>query len=156
MVYIIWFITLLIWAISYWKDKEKTLLALGNSFNSLKNLSSGVLGMVVLVGLVLAIFPKESLAIIFTQEGVLGFIMVSLLGAIVTIPGPIAFPLAGALLKMGASKAILASFITTLTMVGMVSAPLEMSYFGKRFTLMRQGLSFVAAVVIGLIMGVIL
>lgn len=156
MVYTIWFITLLIWAISYWKDKEKTLLALGNSFNSLKNLSSGVLGMVVLVGLVLAIFPKESLAIIFTQEGILGFIMVSLLGAIVTIPGPIAFPLAGALFKMGASKAILASFITTLTMVGMVSAPLEISYFGKRFTLMRQGLSFVAAVIIGLIMGVIL
>lgn len=156
MVYTIWVITFLILAGSYLKDKERTLKVLGNSYSSLKNLSSGVLGMVTLVGLVLAIFPKESLAIIFTYKGILGFVMVSLLGAIVTIPGPIAFPLAGALLKMGASKAILASFITTLTMVGIVSAPLEISYFGKRFTIMRQVLSFIAAVLIGLIMGVIL
>lgn len=156
MIYTIWSITIIILAISYWRDKKRTLIALGSSLSSLKNLSSGVLGMVTLVGLILAIFPKESLSVIFTYKGIWGFVMVSLMGAIVTIPGPIAFPLAGELLKIGASKAILASFVTTLTMVGIVSAPLEISYFGKRFTIMRQGLSFIAAVFIGLIMGAIL
>jgi uncharacterized membrane protein YraQ (UPF0718 family) len=156
MVYIIWFVTFVIFIISYRKDKSRTLKALGNSFRGLQNLSSAVLGMIALVGLVLAIFPKESLIVIFSYKGILGFVIVSLLGAIVTIPGPIAFPIAGALLKMGASKAILASFITTLTMVGIVSSPLEISYFGKRFTFMRQVLSFIAAIFIGLIMGAIL
>ena len=156
MVYTIWVLTFFIWFFSYQKDKKRTLLALGNSFRALKSLAPGILSMVFLVGLVLAIFPKESLAIIFTQKGFVGFVIVSLVGAIVSIPGPIAFPLAGALLKIGASKAMMASFITTLTMVGVVSSPLEISYFGKRFTIMRQILSFVAAIVIGLIMGVVL
>jgi uncharacterized membrane protein YraQ (UPF0718 family) len=156
MVYIIWFITFVIFIISYRKDKKQTLKAFGNSIRALQNLSSAVLGMVTFVGLILAIFPQENLAIIFNYKGVLGFAIVSLLGAIVTIPGPIAFPIAGALLKMGVSKAILASFITTLTMVGIVSSPLEISYFGKRFTFMRQVLSFIAAIFIGLIMGAIL
>jgi uncharacterized membrane protein YraQ (UPF0718 family) len=57
---------------------------------------------------------------------------------------------------MGAAPAALASFITTLTMVGLVSSPLEVSYFGLRFTVIRQTLSFVAAVAIGLILGVFL
>jgi uncharacterized membrane protein YraQ (UPF0718 family) len=156
MVYIVWLITFVIFIISYRKDRKRTLKALDNSIRALQNLSSAVFGMISLVGLVLAIFPKESLAIIFNYKGVLGFAIVSLLGAIVTIPGPIAFPIAGALLNMGASKAILASFITTLTMVGIVSSPLEISYFGKRFTFMRQALSFIAAIFIGLIMGAIL
>lgn len=156
MVYTIWLLTIFIWMVSYRKDKTRTLIALKNSFRALQNLAPGVLGMVVLVGLILAIFPKESLVMLFTHKGLFGFFIVSLIGAIVSIPGPIAFPLAGALLKIGASKAILASFITTLTMVGIVSSPLEISYFGKRFTIMRQVFSFVAAIMIGLIMGVFL
>ncbi len=156
MVALIWLLSFFIWVFSYRKDKDRTMKALKNSFSSLSNMFSGILGMVLFVGLVLALFPKETIVDLFTHKGFIGFVVVSLLGAIVTIPGPIAFPLAGALLKMGASKAILASFITTLTMVGIVSAPLEISYLGKRFTLLRQLFSFVAAIFIGLIMGVFL
>ena len=57
------------------------------------------------------------------------------------------------LLGMGASPAALAAFITTLTMVGIVSSPMETGYFGWRFTLLRQSLSFAAAIAIGLLMG---
>jgi uncharacterized membrane protein YraQ (UPF0718 family) len=156
MVYFIWALTFIICLISYRKDKERTHKALINSFHSFKKLSPGLFCMIFLVGFMLAIIPKESIEHIFTYKGFLGFVMVSVIGAIVTIPGPIAFPLAGALLSVGASKAMLASFITTLTMVGLVSAPLEISYFGKRFTLLRQGLSFISAVMIGFIMGEIL
>lgn len=57
---------------------------------------------------------------------------------------------------MGAPPASLAAFVTTLTMVGTVTAPIEISYFGKRFTLLRQSLSFITAILIGLLMGVFL
>ena len=41
-------------------------------------------------------------------------------------------------------------------MVGIVTFPLEIKAFGKKFTFIRNGLSFVFAIIISLIMGVII
>lgn len=156
MIYLVWAATFFFLLISYFKDKTRTIHALKMSFSSLRKLTSGILGMIFMVGLILALIPKETLTAIFTYEGFMGYVIVALVGAIVTIPAPIAFPLAGSLLQAGASPSTLASFITTLTMVGIVTLPLEITYFGKRFAIMRQGFSFIAAIVIGLIMGMFL
>ena len=137
-------------------DPARTTLALRTSIRSLKALAPGVLGMIGLVGLMLALIPQEAVVRLFAVEGLPGFVLISLVGAFISMPAPIAFPLAGSLLKMGAAPASLAAFITTLTMVGFVSAPIEVSYFGIRFTLLRQSLSLAAAIAIGLLMGVVL
>ena len=51
----------------------------------------------------------------------------------------------------------LGAFISSLMMVGVVTAPVEIKYFGKKFTLLRNLLafafSFVVAFVIGKVMG---
>ena len=47
------------------------------------------------------------------------------------------------------------AFLTTLTMVGIVTFPLERREFGLKFTITRNALSFVFAMVIALVMGVI-
>lgn len=156
MLWLIWIITFVALLLSFRKDRKRTLESLGRSLVSLKNLSPGLLGMIAIIGLILAAVPEDTLVGLFTVNGVWGYILVSLIGAIMTIPGPIAFPLAGALLNMGATPAVLASFITTLTMVGLVSSTMEISFFGVRFTVMRQAFSFIAAIAIGLIMGVLL
>ncbi|HTG82280.1 MAG TPA: permease [Geobacteraceae bacterium] len=153
---VLWSITVLALLVSWWRNPERTGKALQVSGRSLKGLAPGLLGMVALVGLALALVPPEMLARLFTFKGVTGFAVISLVGALVTMPAPIAFPLAGSLLRVGAAPAALAAFITTLTMVGIVTAPIEISYFGRRFTFIRQALSFVAAIVIGLLMGVFL
>ena len=77
-------------------------------------------------------------------------------GVAIMLALAIAFPLVGSLATLGAPPAALATFVTTLTMVGLVTAPMEISHFGRRFTLLRQGLSFAAAILIGLAMGVFL
>jgi hypothetical protein len=41
-------------------------------------------------------------------------------------------------------------------MVGVITAALEMKFFGKRFTFWRNSLSFVFALVIAFVMGVFL
>lgn len=156
MVITIWTITFIALCISAIKDLKRTIVAIKFGITALKNLTSGILGMIGMVGLILALIPPENIKLVFTYKGPIGLVIVALIGAIVTIPGPIAFPLAGSMLKIGASYATIASFITTLTMVGIVTAPLEASYFGKKFTFLRQTLSFVAAVIIGLIMGAII
>jgi len=143
-------------AVSWRIDPEKTRRALKIGAKSLNGLAPRILGMVALVGLVLALVPPELITKLFTYRGIGGFVLVSAIGSIITMPAPIAFALVGSLFKMGAAPATLAAFVTTVTMVGIMSAPMEISCFGKRFTLIRQTLSFITAVIIGLAMGVFL
>lgn len=148
--------TLTALAISYLQDPERTKKALGMSGRSSMALVPTVLAMTALVGLTLALTPPELLARLFELHGVAGFALVSVIGAIVTMPAPVAFPLAGTLLKSGVSLPALAAFITTLTMVGIVTAPMEIDHFGRRFTVVRQTSSFVLAVLIGALMAMVL
>lgn len=142
--------------VSWRMDPERTRRALRIGSKSLQGLAPRILGMVVLVGLVLALVPPEMIRKLFSYGGIAGFTLVSALGAVVTMPAPIAFALVGSLYKLGAQPASLAAFVTTLTMVGIMTAPMEISCFGSRFTVMRQSLSFVTAIAIGIMMGVLL
>ena len=50
----------------------------------------------------------------------------------------------------------ISAFITSLVMVGTITASMEIKSLGKKFTLMRNGFSFIGAIIIAAIMGVIL
>ena len=82
--------------------------------------------------------------------------MASALGSITLIPGFVAFPLAAALMDNGAGIMQIAAFISTLMMVGIVTLPLEISYFGKKTALLRNGLALAFSFFVALVMGVIL
>lgn len=77
-------------------------------------------------------------------------------GNIKVYPAFIGFPLAASLLEAGASLVAVACFITTVLMVGVITAPMEMELFGKRFTIWHNNAGLVMALAIGGIMGVIL
>jgi uncharacterized membrane protein YraQ (UPF0718 family) len=81
---------------------------------------------------------------------------VALKGAILMIPSLVAFPLTASLVNSGASISVAAAFITTLTMIGFVTLPMEIKELGKRLTLLRNGISFIIAIGIALIMGVLI
>ncbi len=57
---------------------------------------------------------------------------------------------------MGAGLTAIAAFVTTLTMIGFVFLPLEIKELGKKFAFIRNGLSFIAAMIIAVLMGLIL
>lgn len=137
-------------------DARRTRQAVVLGWRALLGIMPSLLAVVGLLGLVMALASPQALTRLLTTSGPAGFALVVAVGSVITIPAPVAFPLAGSLLRLGASPAALAAFITTLTMVGLVTAPLESSYFGRRFTVVRQGLSFALAVVIGGLMGVLL
>ena len=46
--------------------------------------------------------------------------------------------------------------MTTLMMVGVVTLPLETKYFGKKIAILRNVLNFAAAIIIGVLIGIIL
>lgn len=70
------------------------------------------------------------------------------------MPGFIAFPLAAALLENGAGYMQIAAFISTLMMVGVVTLPVEMKYFGKKASIIRNAEAFIFSLIIAFVMGV--
>jgi len=143
-------------AVSACKDRSRTRAALIATLRSGVGLLPSLLGLTAGVGLTMALVPGAMIARLFQAHGAAGFFLLSGLGALLSIPAPVAYPLAGSLHRMGASLPALASFITTLTMVGVLTAPLEVKTFGRRFTLVRQTLSLVLALLVGGLMGVVL
>jgi uncharacterized membrane protein YraQ (UPF0718 family) len=138
------------------RDPGRTRQALRGAFRSGVRLLPSLLILTAAVGLTMALVPPRVVARLFQAHGATGFLVLAGTGALLTIPAPIAYPLAAALHRMGAGLPALAAFITTLTMVGVVTAPVEIAAFGRRFTLLRQSLSLALALAVGLLMGVLL
>lgn len=142
--------------VSFLRDRKRTFQALRTSLKSFRALLPVLMGMVALIGLILAALPPGLITKVFQMHSPAGYALVALVGTVITLPGPVAFPLAGTLAKRGAELGLIATFITTLTMVGTVTAPAEIAHFGRRFTLVRQLASLVLAVAIGMVMAVLL
>lgn len=142
---------------SWLKSKEKTILALKKAWKSFENILPQFLTILLLIGFVLSVLtPQQISSLIGSDSGWGGVMLASLLGSITLIPGFIAFPLAAALLKSGAGYMQIAAFISTLMMVGIVTIPMEIKFFGKKAAYLRNGLAFVFSIFVALIMGVVI
>ena len=136
------------------KDGRKAKQALKIALRSFIRILPSVVAIVILIGLLLGFVPKELIAsIVGERAGFKGILIVAMLGSILYIPSLISFPLASSLLKDRASVTAVAVFITTLTMIGVATLPLEIKELGKKLALLRNGMSLIVAIIIGLIMG---
>ncbi|MGQ9534975.1 MAG: hypothetical protein ACUVTF_07070 [bacterium] len=90
------------------------------------------------------------------NSGMRGIGIAAVLGSVALIPMFITYPLAAILLKGGVSYQVLAVFITTLLMVGVLTLPIEVKYFGLKVSIIRNILSFIGALIIGLVIGLFL
>ncbi len=156
--YILYGITLLLLIISFLKDKKKTKMSLKKAWKSFENILPQFLAVILLIGIVLAFLDTQTISkIIGADSGWLGVILASIVGAVTLIPGFIAFPTAALLLQGGAGYMQIGAFVSSLMMVGVVTIPIEVKYFGKKITVLRNLLaflfSFLVAYIIGLVVG---
>ncbi len=143
--------------ISLVKDKRKTFAAMKKSKKMMASMLGEIIAVIFLIGLVLTFLPPETIKNAFgSSSPFLSTVLGAALGSITLIPAFVAFPLIGSFLEAGASLVAAVAFLTTLTMVGIVTFPLEKKEFGMKFALTRNLFSFVFAIVIALLMGVIL
>jgi len=143
--------------VSLFKSRPKTLMALKKGWKSFENILPQFLSVLLLIGFVLSILtPTQISALIGQDSAWLGIFIASVLGSITLIPGFIAFPLASVLLKSGAGYAQIAAFISTLMMVGIVTIPLEIKYFGKKAAYLRNGLAYVFSIIVALVIGALI
>jgi uncharacterized membrane protein YraQ (UPF0718 family) len=143
--------------ISFALDRKKTLAGLKKGWKMFRNVLFPFLNILILVSVLLYFVPPDVISkYLGANSGVLGFTIAALVGSITLIPGFISYPIAAGLIQQGASYSVVATFMTTLMMVGVVTLPLEMRYFGKRAAITRNILNFAAAIIIGLVVGLIL
>lgn len=143
--------------VSFIKSKEKTKAAFAVAGKALLKTAPSILTVLGIVGLTLSVLtPEKIAALLGAKAGFSATIFASLLGAITLIPSLIAFPLAGSLLRSGATVITISAFITSLVMVGLVTTPMEVKSLGKKFTVLRNGFGLIAALIIAVIMGTIL
>ena len=144
-------------AISFFKSREKTFLALKKAWKSFENILPQFLAILIMIGIMLAILTPEQISkLLGSESGWYGVLIAAAIGSITLIPGFVAFPLAAALLKSGAGYMQIASFISTLMMVGVVTMPVEIRYFGKKATLVRNAAAFGFSLIVAFAMGVVL
>lgn len=143
--------------VSLYKDKVKTLDTIKSAKGMMGSMLSDIIGVLLLIGLILSLVPPEKIeSLIGSGSGFLATIGAAVVGTITLIPAFVAFPLIGSLKANGAGIITLTAFLTTLTMVGFVTFPLESKTFGKSFAIKRNVLSFIFALLIALGVGVIL
>ncbi len=143
--------------VSATKSKSKTLMSLKIAKGLFLSIFIQIISVMALIGLMLAVIPQQTIEnLLGSGNELLSTFYGALIGTVTIIPGFIAFPLSKSLYESGAHLIAIAAFITTLTMVGFATIPIERKYFGNKFTIYRNSLSFVFAICIALGMGLIL
>jgi len=152
--YYLYFATGLALLISIIVDRKKTLTAIKISYKKFINIIPAFLTMLILVSIVLFFIPDKMISdYLGNNDKFIGVILASFFGSITLMPGFIAFPLCGILLKKGVSYMVLSAFATTLMMVGILTYPVEKEYFGVKVTIIRNAISFFIAMIVALSIG---
>lgn len=149
----LYIVTAILVVVSLLVDRKKTIKGITLGLKKFLKILPNYLKLLTLVAVVL--FYSENLITNYLgqENTLLGLLAGLSLGSLTMMPGFIAYPLAGVLIKKQVLYMVVASFVTTLMMVGILTYPLEKEYLGLRATLIRNGASFMVAVVISLAMG---
>jgi uncharacterized membrane protein YraQ (UPF0718 family) len=138
------------------KSKEKTKKAMIKAWRAFENILPQFSAILLLIGIMLAVLtPQQISSLLGDQAGFWGVLLAIALGAITLMPGFVAFPLAAALLQNGAGTMQIAAFISSLMMVGIITMPMEIQYFGRKGAFLRNGLALVFSLIVAVVMGVV-
>lgn len=136
------------------KDRPKTKQSLKKAWKAFDNILPAFTLILLLIGATMTVIsPALINEHLGTNSGAVGMIMAAAIGSITLIPGFIAFPLAKAVLDMGAGITQVAVFISTLMMVGVVTAPMETQFFSRKTMLLRNGMSVLFSFIVAFILG---
>jgi uncharacterized membrane protein YraQ (UPF0718 family) len=140
--------------VSFIKDKKKTKMALKKAWKAFENILPEFLVVILLVGFLLAVLNPETISkIIGSESGWFGTVLAAIIGSLTLVPAFVAFPTAAILVENGAGYMQVAAFISTLMMVGIITIPVEIKYFGKKISIFRNILAFLFSFIVAFIIG---
>ncbi len=149
------FMTVLV-IISFIVNRKKTIKGIKKGLKQFLKILPTLLSVIIIISIVLFFVSDKFLMEYLGKEAGLGaYISAAAIGSVSLLPGFIAYPLVGILVQSGVSYSVIAVFITTLMMVGILTIPIEARYFGLKTTIIRNTLSFFGAITVGTVMAFI-
>lgn len=146
-----------LYLISLIASPKKTWKAAKSGIKMLLKILPQFLVIILVMTFVLYMFPPEKIVELLSKSGNwINVFVASIVGSIVVIPGFIVFPLAGILKNIGVGFAVLASFTTTLMLVGILTYPLEKQYYGAKLAVVRNVASYIIAIAISIVVGLLM
>ena len=154
MTYILYGLCIVLTLVSFLKDKEKTKKAVINGIKSFEKIMPQFLSIVIVIAITLTILKPETISkLIGKDSGILGVLLSSIVGSIAMMPTFVAFSTGNTLLQNGAGYAQVSALIT---MVGMLTFPLEAEYIGKKSAFYRNFFAFLFSFIVAIFMGGVL
>ena len=133
------------------KDQNAQRQAFSQTIRAFKKGLPILLGVLMLLALADALIPKEAYKSIFTDNELLDPLMGAVVGSIAGGNPITSYILGGELRQQGVSMLAVTAFLVAWVTVGIIQLPAEALMLGRRFAIMRNGVSFVLSIVIAVL-----
>ena len=130
------------------KEPSRAKEAFAKALNSLVAAAPMLLAVIGLVGLFQAFVSEQTLRALFGGSPALDTLTGTLIGSVAVGQPVVSYIIGGELLDQGVSLYAVTAFVLAWVTIGILQLPLEASLFGTRFTLVRNLLSLLFAVLI--------
>jgi predicted Fe-Mo cluster-binding NifX family protein len=137
-------------------SKDAVVHAIRSSVRQFITLLPVLVGVVLLIGLFNAFVSKEMLKPVFSGNILLDTLWGACFGSILAGNPITSYVIGGELLNYGVSLLVVTAFIVTWVAVGLVQLPAEIAALGRKFALLRNGLSFIFSIPIAILTVVLL
>lgn len=132
--------------------QNKTLVhSIIKSAKSFSKVIPMLVGVILLMGLFQTFITQEMIVSIFSGNPFADTLLGTITGGMSVGTPVVSYVISGELLSSGVSLYAVTAFILSWVSLGVVQLPLEFELFGKRFTILRNLFSFVAAIVVTLL-----
>ena len=115
-----------------------------------------VIGVILLISLLNPLLESDWIIKLFQHNILIDSFLGAIFGSLAAGNPITSYILAGKFIEIGISLAAITAFILSWITVGIVQLPAESMILGKKFAILRNILSFISAILIGLIVQLIL
>ena len=124
--------------------------AFKKAFNSILFASPIITGVIILMGIFNTFVPKKFINSFF-HHNLLDPLIGALFGSVFAGNPINSYIIGGELLKNGVGLVAVTAFLVSWITVGFLSIPAEMMFLGKKFSILRNILSFIFSIIVAII-----
>ncbi len=133
------------------QDKPTFTKVLKQAALNIYYVSPMILGVLGLSAILITFVTPEQVKTVFTGNPVTDTLYGTLMGGVMMGNAMISYILGGELLKMGISLYAVTAFLLAWVSLGYVQIPMEISFFGKRFTIIRNIMAIIFTLLISIL-----
>lgn len=152
----LWIVTVILFFISFLKDKQKTKKAIKIGAKRLWKITPLFIAVMGLYAISVAFVDPTLVSQSLDRTGLfISMIIALIIGSLASMPGFIAYPLCALLCVNGVPYAVLAVFSVSLMNVGIVTMPFEVRYLGWKASIYRNVLGIFLSLGVGVVTGIV-